>query len=885
MSVNTPDATQQEVAEIQRSFQNLALADAKDDLANCVPRPGFGVHGKKIEVWANLFPIGTTNDSVSVYHYDINIEPDFRVRAGWKAPAELNWKIWKALQQVPMPEHIRKGLETAAYDRGHSFYTSRRLNLSHEKVTISVTLQEDQSETENAQRTNKFKCTIQLVQKIDINRLFAYSQGSSRDPDSQHAVASAKAAINVLLRQSLYDTVHQKGGKGRRFFTLEGAQPMSDGGQVLNGFIQSVIPTQSGKPAVQLDTAYGAFFRAENLAEIVKDYFTGGGANGRGRGGGRGSAAGARGGANARGGFNIGSPGFESTVWQRFHDLKKLLLRCKYILTHRESRKPLQIKAFSTKSAEETRFELAGGRLVTVEQYFKEKYSIRLRYPKLPMVITKGKDGKAVHYPLKLMRLTELNGIPFGMISAAQTSDMIKIAGKPPTERRAKIMEWRKKLNYSQLPKIKEWCLTFEEQMMEVEARVLAPPQVLYRNRQVTPFVRDNNPLKAWSVVNFDPFLQDQEIGAFREAAHKAYTYGGKIRPQLIIVIFKARGARLYSDTKRIAVNGLKEPVVTQIMLSQKFMNPRGLDMYLSNVAMKVHAKLGGVTHTVSVPDTIDRYTMLVGADVTHPPPVTKDRPLMPSIAVSVAAINGDNNIEMIEDLTNMMKDHIRVFEKKTGSKPRKLLFFRDGVSEGQYDQCATIEIDRVRQAFRELDAQYKPTITMIICGKRHHMRFFATNESDTDGKTGNLKAGTCIDKGATHPTAFDFYLQASSAHAGLQGTARPTHYVVVVDENNFSADRMQDLCNKLCYSYARTTKAVSLIPVCYYADLIAFKARDFVYPSDDNSDTVSVITNSTGGLEMEFDPNQLYKRLEKMPAFNEVMWASRLSSSSLEYM
>jgi eukaryotic translation initiation factor 2C len=73
-------------------------------------------------------------------------------------------------------------------------------------------------------------------------------------------------------------------------------------------------------------------------------------------------------------------------------------------------------------------------------------------------------------------------------------------------------------------------------------------------------------------------------------------------------------------------------------------------------------------------------------------------------------------------------------------------------------------------------------------------MRFFAAADQDKD-RTGNLPAGTVVDTGVTHPFAFDFYLQA---HAGLQGTAKPTHYIVVKDEIGFSADTMQNLCNNL---------------------------------------------------------------------------------------
>jgi len=41
-------------------------------------------------------------------------------------------------------------------------------------------------------------------------------------------------------------------------------------------------------------------------------------------------------------------------------------------------------------------------------------------------------------------------------------------------------------------------------------------------------------------------------------------------------------------------------------------------------------------------------------------------------------------------------------------------------------------------------------------------------------------------------------------SHSGLQGTTRPTHYYVLHDENNFSAEDVQNLTYRLSYLYAR---------------------------------------------------------------------------------
>lgn len=68
-----------------------------------------------------------------------------------------------------------------------------------------------------------------------------------------------------------------------------------------------------------------------------------------------------------------------------------------------------------------------------------------------------------------------------------------------------------------------------------------------------------------------------------------------------------------------------------------------------------------------------------------------------------------------------------------------------------------------------------------------------------------------------------DFFL---NSHPGLQGTSRCAHYHVLHDENGLTSDKLQGMTYRLCYLYARCTRAVSVCPPIYYADLVAARAR-----------------------------------------------------------
>jgi eukaryotic translation initiation factor 2C len=75
-----------------------------------------------------------------------------------------------------------------------------------------------------------------------------------------------------------------------------------------------------------------------------------------------------------------------------------------------------------------------------------------------------------------------------------------------------------------------------------------------------------------------------------------------------------------------------------------------------------------------------------------------------------------------------------------------------------------------------------------------------------------------------------------------LQGNVKATHYTVVYDENNLQADEIQKGTHDTSYLYARATKAVSLIPAAYYADLACERGRCYLndFLVDDKASTTA---------------------------------------------
>ncbi|ONM05556.1 Protein argonaute 5, partial [Zea mays] len=202
------------------------------------------------------------------------------------------------------------------------------------------------------------------------------------------------------------------------------------------------------------------------------------------------------------------------------------------------------------------------------------------------------------------------------------------------------------------------------------------------------------------------------------------------------------------------------------------------------------------------IPFVSEVPTIIFGVDVTHPHQErTLHHPLLllvvasmdwPEITKYRGLVSAQPHQEIIEDLFTVSKDP-QMGNNVNGG------MIRDGVSEGQFNHVLLHEMDAIRKACASLEEGYLPPVTFVVVQKRHHTRLFPEvhGRRDMTDKSGNILLGTVVDQKICHPTEFDFYL---CSHAGIQGTSRPTHYHVLYDENELTADALQSLTNNLCY-------------------------------------------------------------------------------------
>ncbi|XP_064410608.1 protein argonaute-2 isoform X3 [Latimeria chalumnae] len=820
-------------------------------------RPDFGKVGRTIKLQANFFELDIPK--IDIYHYDIDIKPE-------KCPRRVNREIVEHMVQ-----HFKAqvfGDRKPVFDGRKNLFTAMPLPIGRDKVDLEVTLPGEGKD-------RIFKVSIKWVACVSLQALNDALNG--RLPSIPFETIQALDVVMRHLPSMRYTPV------GRSFFTPSDgcSNPLGGGREVWFGFHQSVRPSL-WKMMLNIDVSATAFYKAQPVIEFMCEVLD----------------------------FkSIEEQQKPLTDSQRVKFTKEIK-GLKVEITHcGQMKRKYRVCNVTRRPASHQTFPLQqeSGQTVecTVAQYFKDRHKLVLRYPHLPCLQV-GQEQKHTYLPLEVCNIVAGQRC-IKKLTDNQTSTMIRATARSAPDRQDEICKLMRSANFNTDPYVREFGIFVKDDMTEVSGRVLQPPSILYGGRSILPHFQNKAvatpvqgvwdmrnkqfhtgiEIKVWAIACFAPQRQCTEalLKSFTEQLRKIsrdagmpiqgqpcfckYAQGAdSVEPmfrhlknayaalQLVVVILPGK-TPVYAEVKRVGDTVLG--MATQCVQVKNVQ--RTTPQTLSNLCLKINVKLGGVNNILlpqGRPSVFQQPVIFLGADVTHPPAGDGKKP---SIAAVVGSMDAHPNRycatvrvqqhrqEIIQDLAAMVRELLIQFYKSTRFKPTRIIFYRDGVSEGQFQQVLHHELLAIREACIKLEKDYQPGITFIVVQKRHHTRLFCTDRNERVGKSGNIPAGTTVDTKITHPSEFDFYL---CSHAGIQGTSRPSHYHVLWDDNRFSSDELQILTYQLCHTYVRCTRSVSIPAPAYYAHLVAFRARYHLVDKEHDSAEGSHTSGQSNGRDQQ---------------------------------
>ncbi|KAG3048686.1 hypothetical protein PC121_g19349 [Phytophthora cactorum] len=368
---------------------------------------------------------------------------------------------------------------------------------------------------------------------------------------------------------------------------------------------------------------------------------------------------------------------------------------------------------------------------MSVEQYFRKRYQVRLRYPQLPLVNLGGRrPGTESWVPIELCEVAP--GQPYSGTDRSNTDTIRSQVVVRPQVRLKSIQQLRERFNTENDPSLEAFGLSVGERMETVAARVLQAPDIQYANSILCPkngswnlanktavdhFVSNHCKEavnRRINVVNRKPVMvtsADRPRGSLEswltcchDLLERDLSLG---HPQLIFVIKANDDAMEYQEIKRTthAVLGIPSQCVTAPVLG------RARVQVLANLCLKISAKLGDgkewppvylVCRCVAA--SLDRHSSTYAARLAVP--------------------SGHNDFSHLPQLLwELFIQHY----KHTRRQPKHVVYYRSGVSSSRVGDVVQAEMRSLRKAFRMLATNYEPHVTFIVANSHHHVRLFVS--------------------------------------------------------------------------------------------------------------------------------------------------------------
>ncbi|XP_018342461.1 PREDICTED: protein argonaute-3-like [Trachymyrmex septentrionalis] len=797
-----------------------------------------GTIGDNISVFTNMFQIIFSDKFVTnAVHYDINIRPldekpkKTETKKETRLPKILCRNIFEQCRNKHFSERF------PAYDGNKNAYSANELPFPNEK--------EDVFWFENEKNQKKqYKINLRKVAHIDLSWIKNLRPGLAENKDR-----TALQVLDIIMRhapesrftnvgRSLYWDVEDKLNKIDK---IDESELLGDGLFLVHGgFLSGVL---GWKPYLNVDVAHKGFTMNQRVLQYITEL------------------------------TKIGEEKLSHSDIIKNKD--KILgflkgLKVTYEIPNiSKSKRTYRVLDLWPDSCNSHTF-ISSDVSYSITTYFRVIKGYSIRKPDLPTLhVGKTSNGDKILVPLELCSI--VGGQAFNKkLNETQTRNMIRVAATSASQRKQNIEAAFKKLEINRSPVMKkEFNVSVSTEMQKVDARVLPPPTLKYAKdstlvKKGVWNLHEFNQAKhlgfnSWTILNLTGITDPQIWEFVKKLQDTARTFGMTINNpespfktinkqntngittyfnhqkhlQLIMVIIPDFTDPIYGCVKKISE--MDVGVLTQCIKKKnvEMRNKYNATATITNLLQKINSKLNGINHILdNMPSCLRNCScMLVGADVTHPAPDSKN---VPSIAAVAASRNNSAfqysvtlrlqppKEEMILDLEAIILSQLNIYYQGTKISPQRLIYYRDGVSEGQLPQVMFYEINAIKNAIKAFN-KGNIEVTCMIVQKRHHVRLFPTNKYQTDDRNCNVRAGTIVDKTITHPDHIDFYLVS---HASIQGTARPTKYRCICNDSQFNEDQLEEMTYFLCHMYARCTRSVSYPAPTYYAHLAAFRGR-----------------------------------------------------------
>ncbi|CAO2184894.1 unnamed protein product [Urochloa humidicola] len=869
-----------------------------------IRRPGFGTNGAPIRLRTNHFKVSVDSRDVIFYHYDVKMKCEDAQHDARKKEYVIGKgvarKVIDKLQEIYASD--LENMDFFAYDGEKNLFTTGALqNVKNVFTVVLVDASSaktpggdgspEGSDTKRMKRlmqSKTFKVVLSLakkVPKVPLDALTKFIRGQQSD-DYQEGLR----ILDIILRQH---SARQSCLIVRQSFFHSPSKIVDLGGGVVPcpGFHSSFHPTQSGL-SLNMDVSTTMILKPGPVNsfilsnQYINDYDT------------------------------------RRIDWGKANRaLKNLRIKT----THTNSE--FKIVGLSEKSCYEQTFpwKQRNGNgsdtiEVTVYDYYLKQWGIKLKDSVDFPCLNVGKPERPTYLPIELCNLVSLQRYTKAL-TVLQRSSLVQNSRKNPSERKSALSAALKLSNYNSDGMLKNCGISIAPEFTQVDGRVLEAPKlkagsgrdIFVRNGKWNfnnnRFIQASR-VNRWVVVNFSSGCDVRDLA--RRLIHCGNTKGMQIdredavieedprmrrapapkrvndmfeqiirrfpdrRPAFLLCVLPERkSCGIYGPWKRACL--VDYGIITQCLgPPPKKIN----DQYLTNMLLKINAKLGGLNSLLqmevkpAIPVVSRVPTMIFGMDVSHGSPGRR----VPSVVAVVGSLGWplisrysarvctqSSLLEVIDSLfklegdadRGLIRELIEDFIKNCDKQlPQQIIIFRDGVSEGQFNQVLNTELQQIIEACKFFRDSWSPKFAVIIAQKNHHIRFFRDGNN-----VANVDAGTVVDNGICHCRNYDFYM---CAHAGMIGTTRPTHYHVLYDEIGFTPDDLQELVHSLSYVYQRSTSAVSVVAPVYYAHLAAAQVRQFDR-FDDFSETGS---SASGGSAPVPELPRLHERVRSSMFF-----------------